>query len=70
MFYSDDPARDFALQDLEQARAEARLPVCDNRKCRKRIHGDYYWEIDGYILCEECMNLRYRKYTEDYIQID
>lgn len=70
MFYSDDPARDFDRWDTEQARREARLPVCENPKCKKRINDDFYWEIDGEILCEDCMNLRYRKYTEDYIEID
>ena len=68
--YSDDPARDFDYHDMEQARQEARLPVCENPKCGKRINDDFYFEIDGEILCEKCMNLRYRKYTEDYIQID
>lgn len=52
-------------QDIEQARREARLPVCD--KCGKRIQDDFYWEIDGEILCERCMNDQYRYYTEDYI---
>lgn len=56
--------------DWEQARREARLPVCENPKCKKRINDDFYFEIDGEILCEECVNLRYRKYTEDYIEID
>ena len=69
MFYTDDAERDFARQDMEQARKEARLPVCENKKCRKRIHDDYYFEIDGEILCEDCMIRRYRKYTEDYIEI-
>jgi hypothetical protein len=70
VFYTDDAERDFLMHDMEQARREARLPVCDNRKCRKKIYDDFYWEIDGEILCEKCVNLRYRKYTEDFIQID
>lgn len=70
MYYTDDAERDFAMQDMKQARLEARLPVCDNRKCRRPIHDDYYWEIDGDILCEKCMNDRYRKYTDDFIQMD
>lgn len=55
--------------DIEMARREERLPVCENPKCKKRIHDDFYFEIDGEILCEECVNLRHRKYTEDYIDI-
>lgn len=66
MFRSDDPVRDFLMQDKEQAEREKRLPVCE--ECKSRIQDDFYWEIDGEILCEDCMNLRYRNYTEDYIK--
>lgn len=68
-FRTDDPERDFDRLDMEQARKEERLPVCEEKKCRKRINGDFYFEIDGEILCESCMNNRYRKYTEDNIEI-
>lgn len=67
-FYTDDPVRDFDRYDAEQARLEARLPVCD--KCGERIHDDYYFEIDGEILCEACMIERYRKSVQDYIEND
>ena len=68
MYYTDDAERDFARWDMEQTRAEARLPRCED--CGEIIHDDYYWEIDGEILCEDCMNDRYRKHTEDFIEID
>ena len=48
-------------QELEQ------LPVCEGHKCGKRIQDDMYFEIEGEILCEKCMILRYGKRTEDYI---
>ena len=67
-FYTDDAERDFAYWDMEQARAEARLPVCD--ACGETINDDFYFEIDNEILCEDCLNNRFRKYTDDYIQID
>lgn len=67
-FRSGDPLDDFDRYDMEQARMEERLPVCENPKCKKRINDDFYFESDGEILCEECVNLRYRKYTEDYIE--
>lgn len=54
--------------DREQARREARLPVCE--QCRERINDDFYWDIDGDILCGDCAATRHRKYTEDYIEID
>lgn len=64
-----DPHDDFDRYDMEQARREARLPVCENRRCGKRIYDDEYYEIYGEILCEECMKARHRRYTEDYIEI-
>lgn len=68
MIYTDDPAKDFDRWDMEQARREARLPVCDC--CGEIINDDFYWEIDDEILCADCMNERYRHYTDDYAQID
>jgi formylmethanofuran dehydrogenase subunit E len=67
-FYTDDPARDFDRWDMEQARAEARLPVCEC--CGEVIHDDNYFEIDNEILCRECVEDKYMKSTEDFIQID
>lgn len=43
------------------------LPLCEAHKCRHPIQDDYYFEIDGEILCEDCMNRRYRKNTEDFV---
>lgn len=63
--FTDDPERDFNRHDMEQARMEARLPVCD--KCKKRIYDDIYFEIDGEILCEKCMHDRYARSTEDWL---
>ena len=57
-FRTADPIDDFNRQDMEQARYEARLPVCE--KCGKRIH-EYYFEIDNEILCEDCAHEQYRK---------
>jgi hypothetical protein len=69
LYRTDDPLADFDRHDLEQARLEARLPVCEERKCGKRIHDDDYYEVDGEILCEKCMIRRYRRSVEDYIEI-
>lgn len=65
-FRHGDPLDDFDRLDKEQARAEARLPVCE--KCGNRIHDDYYFEIDNEILCEECMRDRYQKSTDDFAE--
>lgn len=60
-----DPLDDFNAMDIEQARQEARLPVCE--KCKHRIHDEEYYEIEGEILCLECVKKRYGKSTEDYV---
>ena len=64
--FTDDPIADFNRHDMEQARREARLPVCE--KCKKRIYDETYFDIDGEILHQKCMEARYMKYTEDYIE--
>jgi hypothetical protein len=65
-FRNGDPLDDFDRLDRKQAEYEARLPRCEANKCGKRIDEDFYFEIDGEILCEECMKRRYRRSTEDY----
>ena len=62
-----DPLDDFNRQDMEQARREARLPVCE--KCKERIYDEHYYDDDCEILCESCLLEKYRRYTEDYIEI-
>lgn len=66
--FTDDPIADFNRHDMEQARREARLPVCENPRCKKRIHDDIFFEIDGEILCEKCVHDRYARSTEDWLQ--
>lgn len=48
-----------------QDRGEARYPVCE--KCHATIYDEYYFEIDGEILCEECVNDKYRQETDEYV---
>ena len=42
------------------------LPVCEGHKCGKRIQDDMYFDIDGEILCEDCIIRKYGRRTEDY----
>lgn len=37
--------------------------VCD--MCNKEINEDYYYEIEGMKLCEDCTNSEYRKFIEE-----
>ena len=68
-YYSDDPVMDFHRYDMEQARREARLPVCEGSKCGKKISDDDYYYVEGMILCEECLKSLFRRSVEDYIEI-
>lgn len=66
-YYSDDPAMDFLRYDLEQEERLARCPQCENRRCGKLIQDEFYFEIDGEVLCEGCMKDRYMRRTEDFV---
>lgn len=61
MIYTDNPVRDFDRYDREQERKLEKLLQCEDPKCGKHIQDDYYFEIDGEILCEKCMIRRYRR---------
>lgn len=51
--------------DIEMERRRTRLPQCDY--CGEHIQDEYYYEIGGEIICEECLNEHFRKenYMED-----
>lgn len=65
-YYTDNAERDFDRWDMEQARREARLPVCE--RCGKRINEDDYYDVHGEILCESCMQKKFRRSTTDYVE--
>ena len=54
--------------ERERERRLARLPICEGFRCGKRIQDEDYYDVDGEILCEECMNEKYRKDTDKYMQ--
>ena len=64
-FRKGDPDRDFDRYDMALAQREAKLPVCD--KCGKPINDDIYFDIDGEVLCEECLRDLYERNTEDWL---
>lgn len=53
--------------ERERERRLARLPICEGYKCGKRIQDEDYYDVDGEILCENCMKKKYRRKTEDLI---
>lgn len=64
--YSDDPIADAYAYDYEQGVAEEKYPTCDI--CGEHILDDYLYDIDGDLVCEECLKEHYRKSTDDYIE--
>ena len=64
-FRHGDPLDDFNELDRKQAEEERHWLLCDDKKCRKPLL-DYYFEIDGYAFCEDCMIRRYRRNAENY----
>ena len=52
--------------DSEQEEALEKLPCCDY--CGDTIQDDHYFDINGDIVCEDCLKREFRKRTEDYIE--
>lgn len=50
--------------ERRQAEAEKELPMCDH--CTEYIHDENYYDIDGIILCPECLDAYYKKNTDDF----
>lgn len=63
---SDNPAADWDRHCEMEEREAAKYPVC--AECDRRIFGDYYFEIEGRILCERCHNDEYRKDVQAYVE--
>lgn len=59
IFPSDDPKADFDRWDAEQTKALEALPVCDY--CDEPIQDDYFYEINGDVVCQECLDRNFRK---------
>ena len=65
MYYrTDDPLADFARYDAEQQSEMDKLPKCDY--CDEPITDDYYFEINGDIICADCLNENFRKGVESF----
>lgn len=42
-----------------------RLPVCS--ECDKPVASDFFYEINGEVICPECMEKYHKKEVSDYI---
>lgn len=52
--------------EAERQRELDKLPKCEY--CGEPITDDFLYDLDGDILCEECLKRHFRKHVEDYIE--
>ena len=64
MRITDDPLRDFDAWDREREAELSRLPKCE--KCNNPIQDDYYYDIEGDILCGDCVDDLYKLPVDIY----
>lgn len=50
----------------EQDKLLQKCPVCTY--CGQHIQDEYLYEINGELICEECVKDNFRKNVEDYIE--
>lgn len=60
---SDDSLRDFALWDDDQEEKLNKRPLCNY--CGQRIQDDCYYELNGEIYCQDCIDDNKRYFEED-----
>ena len=65
MRYTDDPIADYDAYEAECAERLEKRPLC--YICGERIQDEYLFEIDGDLICEECLKDNYRRSTDSYI---
>ena len=63
MSWTDDPVRDAERHDAEQEDWLKRLPVC--YECDNPIQDDECYEINGELICPDCLNNNHRKWVSD-----
>lgn len=63
-YRTDDPVADFERRDAEQEAWLATLPVCF--ECDHPIQSEECYEINGELICPECLNKNHLKHTDDY----
>lgn len=65
MPYTDNPIADYDRYDTEQMKRLQRLPVC--AECGEPIQDEECYDIDGELVCAECLRDNHRVWTEDYM---
>jgi hypothetical protein len=58
MFYTNDPINDFANHCADQERELLKRPVCVC--CSERIADEYCYEINGELICFDCVENHFK----------
>lgn len=64
MTFTNDPVADAERYYAEQESKLDNVTICEY--CDEHIQDNYYFEINGECICEECLNEHYRKDVDDY----
>ena len=64
-FTSGDPLTDFRNWDAEQTAWLEKRPKC--AECGEPIQDEECWEIEGKLICSDCLESNHKHWTEDYI---
>lgn len=54
----------YRTKEAEEEKWLQNRPRCEN--CGEHIQDEYLYDVDGAVLCEECMKDLFRQSTEDY----
>lgn len=65
MIFTDDPLSDFDRYDRQQEELLNSLPVCDC--CGEPIQDEYCYEINGDLICADCLDMHFRKAVDDIV---
>lgn len=66
MPWTDDPVRDAERYEAEKEERLKRLPVCC--ECDEHIQSDECYEINGELLCPDCLRDNHRKWVDDFVE--
>lgn len=56
----------FVMHDAEQQKKLDRLPRCS--ECDEPIQSETCYEINGELICEDCLENNHKKWVEDFIE--
>ncbi len=66
MHITDDPLADFLRMDAEEQAWLAKRPRC--AYCGEPIQDEHLYEINGELICDECLQYNHKKRTDDYME--